>query len=171
MAGLNLTNCCWTVPWTDVKAAIESAGRATGSSTGSSKPALLQSESGLAFQPDSSTTRQLASSPSRSLLLLSHNTQPFTLLNMRTLKFGDKPSSKSHGDIGGEGALEDMITVSKGKKGTPWMDEWNRGMRECAEFSRDGQSCVPQNVVFGHWAGRGLDVAKYRYVLSWSAAV
>jgi hypothetical protein len=132
----------------------------------------LRSDSGLVFDPDTTTAQELASSLSRSLLLLPHNKRPFTLLNMRTIKYGDKPLGTSHGDIGGQGALADTITVSKKQKGTPWMDEWNRGMRDCASYSQDGRTCAAQTVLYGHWAGRGLDVNKYRCVFpSWGQSV
>lgn len=138
------------MPWTNVKREIDSLSNRV-PPTG---PSLFTSKLMTHFEPDVATSQRLRS-PARSLLLVPQNTFPFTLLNMRTLKFG-KPSGKSHGAIGGESNLE--ITVSKGKKGEPWMEEWNRGMKECGSHKK----CTPQSVLYGHWAGRGLEVKKHR---------
>ncbi|KAF7308710.1 Phosphoric monoester hydrolase [Mycena chlorophos] len=79
------------------------------------------------------------------------NTDPWVTLNMR-------------------GVLDDN-TVTRGKKGTPWAEIWNRDMGNCAGFdpkhrfearpSKDELPCFPATVVYGHAASRGLDVKRH----------
>ncbi|KDE04717.1 hypothetical protein MVLG_04856 [Microbotryum lychnidis-dioicae p1A1 Lamole] len=119
----------------------------------------LSSQSDLFFKP-------LFSVPTESIpsiLQIEQNTLPFTMLNLRTLQL----PKRGKGDYG----------VSKGKKhGTPWSEVWNEVMKTCKESSaaysskeeRDEEGsenvkkeCEPLNVIYGHWAGRGLDIHDY----------
>ena len=81
------------------------------------------------------------------------NADPWTLINMRSVL--------KHGEI-----------TKDGKSGTPWSDIWNRSMRECTRADDDdaaaelqkgkkGVSCYPINVIYGHAAGRGLDIKPF----------
>lgn len=110
------------------------------------RPALLNSTSPLAFAP-SLIDSQLLTSPERALLLVQQNEDPFTLLNMRTVKAGKKAK--------GDKATPGGWTVSKsGSKGLPWMKVWESGMQECGKH----KSCEKVGVVYGHWAGAGLEI-------------
>jgi len=79
-----------------------------------------------------------------SLLELQENKDPYTLLEMRGLKKGRRPTKK-------------------GNRGKPWYKYWNKTMRQCNETSSSdseaGAWCErPEYVVYGHWAGRGLTI-------------
>ncbi|PLW42728.1 hypothetical protein PCANC_07930 [Puccinia coronata f. sp. avenae] len=80
-----------------------------------------------------------------SLLQLKENKESFTLLEMRGLKKGRRPSKD-------------------GNKGKPWYKYWNKTMQQCKETSsgvskEHGQWCErPEYVVYGHWAGKGLKI-------------
>lgn len=81
--------------------------------------------------------------------MVNQNRDPFTLLNMRTVKAGKKGGEK--GDKKSEGGW----SVSKGgKKGLPWMSVWESGMEECEKH----KSCEKVGVIYGHWAAAGLEV-------------
>jgi len=80
------------------------------------------------------------------------NTDPWVVLNMRSILKDDN--------------------VSRRNKGTPWSELWNADMNRCAGFhySREvnGQApkpiklpCLPATVLFGHAAKRGLDVKRW----------
>ncbi|KAJ7126955.1 Metallo-dependent phosphatase-like protein [Mycena epipterygia] len=78
------------------------------------------------------------------------NTDPWVTLNMR-------------------GVLEDH-SVTRAKNGEPWSDVWNRDISLCAGFdqhmhltqhSKNSLPCYPATVVYGHAAGRGLDVKRW----------
>ena len=132
----SLTEVLRTVPWTSSAASIAA------SESTSPLPSLLTSSSTTTFVP---TDTSLLSSPEQSLLLVSQNTEPFTLLNMRAVK----QSRKYH---------ETLVTNSR--KGTPWHSVWNDGMEECEKT----EGCEPVSLLYGHWAGRGLDIKKNSYV-------
>lgn len=55
--------------------------------------------------------------------------------------------------------------TSSGKKGTPWFKIWNEAMNTCGhlvgdesqeEVGADGKCGRPLNVIYGHWAAKGL---------------
>lgn len=102
-------------------------------------PELLNSTSLKTFLPSTPDT-ELLSTPERSLLLVQQNTDPFTLLNVRALS----------------GKKSRHWTATKGKKGTAWNKVWNEAMLECDK----GEACTPVNLIYGHWAGNGLDLKK-----------
>lgn len=65
---------------------------------------------------------------------------------------------------------ENAITTHSTKEGVPWSDVWNRDMSLCAGFdqhihlnkhSKSSLPCYPASVVYGHAAGRGLDVKRW----------
>lgn len=104
-------------------------------------PSVLSSSSATRFSPTGALYSLIRSSETHSLLLQDQNTDPFTLLNMRTLQTGD----------GGE-----LIPSSHGKgnnAGQKWFEVWEEQEREL-------------NVVYGHWAGEGLTVKNNSYVVS-----
>ncbi|SCV74755.1 BQ2448_7784 [Microbotryum intermedium] len=126
----------------------------------------LSSQSDLSFKPLSS----IPDGSIPSILKVEQNTLPFTLLNLRTLQLPQR----------GKGDYD----VRKGKKhGTPWPEVWNEVMTTCAassgsssaasarkgnedddkgeDASNDVNGCEPLQVIYGHWAGRGLDVQNY----------
>ncbi|WAR60074.1 hypothetical protein PtB15_9B11 [Puccinia triticina] len=79
-----------------------------------------------------------------SLLGLKENKESYTLLEMRGLKKGRRPTKNAN-------------------KGKPWYKYWNKTMRTCDQSSSTGSSARAwcertQYVVYGHWAGKGLTV-------------
>ena len=82
------------------------------------------------------------------------NTDPYTLLNMRSVFM----KGKDKGDI-----------TKSTKEGEPWSDVWTEQMDRCtvAQFEKRKKhestplECAPVTLVYGHAAGRGLDVKKY----------
>ncbi|POW00114.1 hypothetical protein PSHT_13230 [Puccinia striiformis] len=79
------------------------------------------------------------------LLGVKENKDPYTLLEMRGLKKGRRPTKNA-------------------SKGKPWYKYWNKTMRTCDDQSTPssrGSSARAwcqrtQYVVYGHWAGKGL---------------
>ncbi|GJN94105.1 hypothetical protein Rhopal_007179-T1 [Rhodotorula paludigena] len=155
------------VPWTslDKTLARTSASSSTSSSSknkASSVPAVLDSTTPLSFSPSSSLSRLLSTSSPRTALLLEElNTSPFTLLNMRTLSRvggAPRPGSKV------KGPPSEWSVSSKGRKASkgsqPWWAVWEQGMKECAEKNDadDESACEEVGVLYGHWAGQGLQV-------------
>ncbi|KAJ7364075.1 calcineurin-like phosphoesterase [Mycena albidolilacea] len=78
------------------------------------------------------------------------NTDPWVTLNMR-------------------GVLADH-SVTRSKDGKPWSDVWNHDIDLCEGFdqhmhltkhSKTALPCYPATVVYGHAAGRGLDVKRW----------
>ncbi|KAK4054033.1 hypothetical protein OIO90_003678 [Microbotryomycetes sp. JL221] len=124
------------------------------SSAEQSRPSSIASTSLLRFEPSSQLRDVLSSSSIGNLLLAEPNTDPFTLLNMRTIKMR-KPQGvdAKHSDS----TEEDSYVPSKSKKGIPWFDVFNAAMQQCSQ-APDGPRCESVNVVYGHWAGKGLTV-------------
>ncbi|KAJ7639859.1 calcineurin-like phosphoesterase [Mycena polygramma] len=67
------------------------------------------------------------------------------------------------------GVLDDH-SVTRSKDGAPWSDVWNRDISYCVGFdqhmhltrhSKTSLPCYPASVVYGHAAGRGLDVKRW----------
>lgn len=83
----------------------------------------------------------MMSSPERSLLLLPQNTDPFTLLNVRGVKVTRKGAGVNW-------------TATKAKKGVAWHRIWKEGMETCERET----TCKTVNVLYGHWAGEGLNI-------------
>ncbi|KAM0789936.1 hypothetical protein ACM66B_006776 [Microbotryomycetes sp. NB124-2] len=133
------------VPWTD--SAQERV--AVDSKSPDPRPAEMESASTTQFEPSPESEIVLSSSAAGQLLLVSPNTDPFTLLNMRTLTM-KHPSSK---EANVAASTQVTYVPSRHKKGTPWYDEWNEVMSECTE-----STCQTVNVLYGHWAGKGLTV-------------
>ncbi|TNY21561.1 hypothetical protein DMC30DRAFT_375637 [Rhodotorula diobovata] len=97
--------------------------------------------------PWSSLDRVLSRDSTRTALVLEKlNTSPSTLLDMRTL-------APAGGRKGG-----DWTVSAKGRKAgkgaVPWWGVWEEGMRECAQR----RGCDEVGVLYGHWAGQGLQV-------------
>jgi hypothetical protein len=97
--------------------------------------------------------------------LVPENREPFTLLNMRTVKKIEKENGdvEKDGDAAGNDSSAWKVSKngrtggSKGKKGgIPWTQVWESRMR-----GEDGKGV---NVVYGHWASRGLNVQANSYV-------
>jgi len=103
------------------------------------------------------------------------NADPYTLIEMRSVHTKGKKKGK---------------VTKNGSKGKPWSEVWNKEMKRCTrglvddeeaeektswkradddddyEEGDDGApesnlKCSPVNVVYGHAAGRGLDIKKY----------
>lgn len=127
------------VPWSEdtISRMRQPADDPTVLHTATVEASPLTSVSKTSFIP-TYTTHSLLSEPDRSLLLVESNTDPFTLLNMRAVK-----SKKGR-----------EFVVTKGKKGTPWYNIWEKGMESyCSDIKYE---CTPISVVYGHWAGQGL---------------
>lgn len=77
----------------------------------------------------------------QSLLTLKENQDPYTLLEMRGLRKGRKPTRD-------------------GRKGKPWYKYWNKTMKSCNGTAEDEiQWCrETYQIVYGHWAGKGLTI-------------
>lgn len=123
------------MPWTKLASSVSS------SVDNEELPSFLSSTSPKTFSVSSETEELLSSPPSRSLLLVSQNTLPFTLLNMRGLR--------SRGNV---------WIPTHAKAGTPWHSVWNEEMEKCA----DRRGCTEVNVLYGHWAAEGLTIEKNR---------
>lgn len=79
--------------------------------------------------------------------------------------------------------LKDGTVTKDGKAGTPWSDIWNQAMEPCTrsdasplasdddeEVDASGKkkaskACFPTNVIYGHAAGRGLDIKRHSFGL------
>ncbi|KAH9812703.1 Metallo-dependent phosphatase-like protein [Melampsora americana] len=79
-----------------------------------------------------------------SILEIEQNKDPLTLLEMRGVRHGRRPTSS-------------------GKKGQPWFKLWNEAMDACGPHlgeeppvGADGKCGGPLNVIYGHWAAKGL---------------
>jgi len=127
---------------------------------------LLESSSSSYFVP--TTSSLLASNkldPEMAILTVPLNRDPFTLLNMRSVKKNGKVTKNT-------------------KKGWPWAPIWNQVMATCQvtmslsttkDMTRERRQtniervkpnqCRPLNVVYGHAASRGLDLQSYSFGL------
>lgn len=107
----------------------------------------------------SSSAYSTRSAQERALLTdIKQNTDPWVLLNMRTVLHNGEVSRKF-------------------TKGRPWPDLWNMIMEQChgyattkglaldASTSLLNLSCLPINIVYGHFASRGLDVRRWSFGL------
>ncbi|GAA5839756.1 hypothetical protein JCM9279_005158 [Rhodotorula babjevae] len=149
------------VPWSSLDRTLSRVAPASTSSKGKSSkkvPASLDSTSPLSFSPSSSLARLLAQHSSRTALLLDKlNTSPFTLLNMRTLTHRGGAAHNAKGVKGPPGKGEWAVSAKgrkAGKGAMPWWGVWEEGMKECG----DSEACEKIGVVYGHWAGQGLQV-------------
>lgn len=77
------------------------------------------------------------------------NTDPWVLLNMRSLRKDNKVTKSS-------------------KTGKPWADIWNEVMPQCKGFGDTAAQsqnsklrCHPSTIIYGHAASRGLDVNRW----------
>jgi hypothetical protein len=166
------------VPWSSLRrtlARVSSASSSSSSRTSAASkkvkplPELLDSASSLTFSPSSSSlARQLAESSTRTALLLEQaNTEPFTLLNMRTLSRtrgggGASRTYTSSGKLTIKGPPSDWTVSSKGrkasKKSQPWWSVWEESMQDCTVKADEDELCEEAGVIYGHWAGQGLQV-------------
>ncbi|GAA6017501.1 hypothetical protein JCM10207_008248 [Rhodosporidiobolus poonsookiae] len=150
------------VPWTSLSTTLSRLpiSRLSTTSAEAALPAHLTSTSPLEFSPASSLSRLLTRSSRTALLLEPLNTDPYTLLNMRTLNSAGSTSSKNKGVKGAKGG---WTVSSKGRKAgagsKPWWSVWEEGMKECGYD--DEERCEEAGVVYGHWAGQGLQVQKH----------
>ncbi|GAA5823721.1 hypothetical protein JCM5353_008568 [Sporobolomyces roseus] len=146
------------VPWTE-----------TPTSTFSPLPSSLStsplvSTSSMTFTPPSSNLYQsLSSSLQGSLYLTPQNTDPFTLLSMRTLSLVH-PSSHSDARVKGPPSEWRVSSKSKkaGRNSRPWWSVWEDSMdsyEDIEEGEEGGQESV--GVIYGHWAAQGLEVQKH----------
>lgn len=69
------------------------------------------------FTPSKNVRKALEASASKSILLVKQNRDPYTLIEMRGVKKGGKPSKK-------------------GNKGVAWHRIWNKAMQRCTKSSR-----------------------------------
>ncbi|GAA5924941.1 hypothetical protein JCM1841_005374 [Sporobolomyces salmonicolor] len=119
-------------------------------STSSALPSLLSSTSPLTFTPSASVLASLASSLRGSLLLAPQNTDPFTLLNMRSLS----PSGGSS-----EWSVSSRGPKRAGQRGSrAWWSAWEEGMNALTSGEGVGEGLF---AVYGHWAGQGLKIQKH----------
>lgn len=165
------------VPWSSLRRTLARVSSSSSSSSSrisaASKkfkplPELLDSTSGLTFSPSSSSlARQLAESSTRTALLLEQaNTEPFTLLNMRTLsRTGSSASSRTYtssGKLTIKGPPSEWTVSSKGRKASrnsqPWWSVWEGSMQDCAVKADEDELCEEAGIIYGHWAGQGLQV-------------
>lgn len=78
-----------------------------------------------------------------SILQIDQNKDPLTLIEMRGVRHGRRPTAS-------------------GKKGTAWFELWNEAMEACGTHlgeepvGADGKCGGPLNVIYGHWAAKGL---------------
>jgi len=158
------------VPWSSLDRTLSRvAPVSTSSKTKTNKqlavPASLDSTSPLSFSPSSSLARLLAKHSSRTALLLDKlNTSPFTLLNMRTLTHAGGAAHNAKGVKGPAGKGEWAVSAKgrkAGKGAMPWWGVWEDGMKECGA----NEACEEVGVVYGHWAGQGLQVQDHSCVL------
>lgn len=134
-----------------------------GSSSSSFTPypsslSTLTSFSPLTFVPPS--TSSLSSTLRGSLLLQSQNTDPFTLLSMRTLSLVH-PSS--HDGMRVKGPANEWKVSSRGKKASrnsrPWWSVWEDSIKELIEEEEE-----QVGIIYGHWASQGLEIQNNSYV-------
>ncbi|EFP90911.1 hypothetical protein PGT21_001350 [Puccinia graminis f. sp. tritici] len=90
-------------------------------------------------EPEADMAREVMS-----LLGVKENKESYTLLEMRGLKKGRRPTKDAN-------------------KGKPWYKYWNKTMRSCNQTSMTSSAARAwceraQYVVYGHWAGKGLTV-------------
>lgn len=110
---------------------------------------------------DDSTQDATRGKQERAILDLALNNDPWVTLNLRGLKKDGTPTRSN-------------------KKGKPWAEIWNKDMNRCRGFgdnddvdSADSASskkgrvlpCLPMSVVYGHCAGRGLDIKRWTFGL------
>ncbi|GAA5905892.1 hypothetical protein JCM6882_009063 [Rhodosporidiobolus microsporus] len=152
-------------PWSSLTTTLSRLPSTKLSSTSASAlPSLLTSTSPLEFSPSSSLSKLLSRSSRTALLLEPLNTDPYTLLNMRTLH----SSSAKGAQAKVKGPATGWTASSKGKKAgkgsRPWWAVWEEGMEECAELNGEKEDegeegkCEEAGVIYGHWAGQGLQV-------------
>lgn len=123
------------------------------------KHSPMASEQPLAHIPTVSPPSATRTAQERALLTdIGQNTNPWVLLNMRSILNNDEVSRKS-------------------RKGTPWSEFWNMTMERCQGYHRAyGEvvdlnadafklPCLPINVVYGHAAARGLDIKRWSFGL------
>ncbi|GAA5987759.1 hypothetical protein JCM11641_006521 [Rhodosporidiobolus odoratus] len=160
------------VPWHSLSTTLSRLPSTSSLSAHSALPSLLTSSSPLSFSPSTSLARLLSHQSSRTALLLEPlNTDPFTLLNMRTLH-SSSSSSSGGGRTKIKGPATEWAVSSKGKKASrgsrPWWSVWEEGIKECAARNNPSSSdnedeeseaqCEEVGIVYGHWAGQGLQV-------------
>lgn len=147
------------VPWSSLDRVLSRVDGSASAATQKQKqkalavPATLDSTTPLSFSPSSSLARLLSKDSTRTALVLEKlNTSPSTLLDMRTL-------APAGGRKGG-----DWTVSAKGRKAgkgaVPWWGVWEEGMRECAQR----RGCDEVGVLYGHWAGQGLQVQDHSCV-------
>ncbi|BGP27875.1 ser/thr protein phosphatase family [Rhodotorula toruloides] len=121
--------------------------------------AMLDSSNPRAFSPSSSRiSRLLRSSSKWSLLLEEPNTDPWTLMNLRTLEPSEKETN------GWKVSAKGGRKASKGSR--VWWKVWEDEMRGCAkraegEADEEEGGCEKAGIVYGHWAGQGLQVHEH----------
>ncbi|GAA5937931.1 uncharacterized protein JCM15063_005416 [Sporobolomyces koalae] len=144
------------VPWTDTP---ESSFSSLSSSLARS---TLESTSSSLFVPAASTAKSLESTLRGSLLLNPQNTDPFTLLNLRTLSLVHPAShSGQHSNVKGPATEWQVSSKSRkaGKNSQPWWSVWENGMQEFEQgVAEPGQTV---GIVYGHWASQGLQVQNH----------
>ncbi|GAA5886399.1 hypothetical protein JCM5296_001895 [Sporobolomyces johnsonii] len=142
--GVELTAPCSAVPWPSTPS--------SSLSTRSPVPSLLSSTSPLTFTPSALLRASLASSLRGSLLLTPQNTDPFTLLNMRSVSPSDTASDTW--------SVSSKGPKKAGQRGSrAWWSAWEEGMDALA--SGKGVGADGLFAVYGHWAGQGLKVQKH----------
>ncbi|BGP66188.1 hypothetical protein NBRC10512_001462 [Rhodotorula toruloides] len=122
--------------------------------------AMLDSSNPRAFAPSSSRiSRLLRSSSKWSILLEEPNTDPWTLMNLRTLEPEEEEGRWRVSAKGGRKA-------SQGSR--PWWKLWEEEMGTCAKRAGENEEedeeeggCEAAGIVYGHWAGQGLQVHEH----------
>ncbi|GAA6039776.1 hypothetical protein JCM8097_004216 [Rhodosporidiobolus ruineniae] len=152
------------VPWSSLPTTLSAS--SSSSSSSPKLPSILESTSPLSFAPSTSLSKLLTRSPLTSLLLEPLNTDPYTLQNMRTLHghaASADPYAKTKAGTKVKGPGRSWEASSKGRKAgagsRPWWSVWEEGMRKCAKERED--ECEPAGIVYGHWAGQGLQVQEH----------
>ncbi|GAA6013874.1 hypothetical protein JCM11491_000453 [Sporobolomyces phaffii] len=142
------------VPWSETPTASFSPLSESAASS------LVSSTSLASFVPPTTSHRSLLSTLRGSLLLASQNTEPFTLLNLRTLSRVHS-SSSSYGKV--KGPADEWTVSSKsrkaGKNSQPWWSVWEDRVGEYErETSGEDEDVEAVGVIYGHWASQGLQL-------------
>ncbi|GAA5991515.1 hypothetical protein JCM5350_005192 [Sporobolomyces pararoseus] len=144
------------VPWTETPT---EAFTPLSSSLSSS---LAVSTSETSFVPSSKTYRSLLSTLQGSLLLVPQNTDPFTLLNLRTLSHVRSTPDHRTGRVKVKGPADQWKVSSKsrkaGKNSQPWWSVWESALKDY-EIENGNEESV--GVIYGHWASQGLQLQNH----------
>ncbi|GAA5964029.1 hypothetical protein JCM3765_007846 [Sporobolomyces pararoseus] len=123
---------------------------------------LADSTSETSFVPSSKIYRSLLSTLQGSLLLVPQNTDPFTLLNLRTLSHVRSTPDYHAGRVKIKGPADQWKVSSKsrkaGKNSQPWWSVWESALKDY-EIENGNEESI--GVIYGHWASQGLHIQNH----------